>query len=407
MRYELIDIKIKKPGQQIKDRITDKFGSVEQFSHAIGLYEASILQYLSHAHLGSDTFKIKTTQAFGIDFNSLYVSEVDQIRHYTSTISQYIEEYNKMSDVLILEKLKTISIKRGLLEDYAIICRCFSYYYMNRGNIDRAISYIELAANYMRGKENIDRFGLYLSDLIWMKSLDPVKTPLNKLIDEFTLTIKKVKGPLTNGHMNFNLGRTYLALDNYQKSEHYLNKAFDYLQDDYHLAMIHLTLGDLYTKASQSSLAFKACQEAEKLSNNNPEILMRVNENYAQHYYQTLDLVRARAYINTIFSIQNSQITSKNHDFLYTFSKIMIPYDNGKSLIKISKRILKEIPYDYLYMVNHLHRLDVILETYAIDQIFIHELLALYKNFYRTHKYEAHIKEGIKQIIGTLYIKSI
>lgn len=87
------------------------------------------------------------------------------------------------------------------MEDYAIVCRCFAHFYWNQGKRDRGLAYIEVAANIMRNKDNIDRFGLYLSEYLWMKVAYFKKSIQSKELNEFDKTIEKVQGPLTTGYM--------------------------------------------------------------------------------------------------------------------------------------------------------------------------------------------------------------
>lgn len=132
-KYSLKDIEIKTPGLQLRDKIIDKYGSISNFANEINLYESSINQYLFNKDLGSSTFKIRTAYAFNEDFNKLFLSENEQIRIMTSTISWYIQDYNQYQDINIFEKLKKICLEKELMEDYAIVCRCFAHFYWNQG----------------------------------------------------------------------------------------------------------------------------------------------------------------------------------------------------------------------------------------------------------------------------------
>lgn len=404
-RFQLSDIVIKTPGMQIRDKILQRYGTLEAFAEAIDLYESSISQYLSSKNLGSTTFKIRTTQAFGQDFHKLYLTEQEQIRHFTSTVSWYIEEYNRLKDIHILERLKKLAIEKELLEDYAIVCRCFAYYYRNQGKRDRSLAYMELAVNYMRGKENIDRFGLYLSDLIWMKIPDVSKTSLAKLLEEFHGTVKQVKGPLTTGHMYYNLGQVYLALGELDKCKENYLRVFDYLQDPQTLARLHLSIGEVEARLGDDEAALACCRSAEAMLDGGDEAMRLVYRGYAQYYLGKGQPVAAEPYADRMFENPAWRVSSTEHDFITPYAAVKVALGKSGQLVSLVQGLLEEIDLGYLYTINHLGLLDEALERYGYPPEVLTRIKRVVMTHLKNHRLDDDSRNMLKRLLGSLSVK--
>ncbi len=405
IKFELSEIVIKSPGMQIRDKIVETFGSVERFAKEIQLYETSINQYLSSRNLGSTTFKIRTMQAFGCNFNDLYMTETEQIRYFTSTVSWYIESYNQLKDIEILEKLKKLTIERELMEDYAIICRCFAYYYRNQGKHDRALSYIELAVNYMRGKKNIDRFGLYLSDLMVMKLPFTGRSGMSKLLEEFYSTLDRVEGPLTKGHMYSNLAQTYFEFGDVSKCIENLTKALEYLKDPLTAARIRIRIGDAHKRLGEWEAAFKNLEMAEALLDPEDETIRFVYEGYALYYLENGSLTLADKFSDAIFNNGSWFVSSSENHFIETVAAVKVSVSKEEDLLEIFDKLLKELHLGYLYALHHLSHFDGVLEKYEFSETQLSKMRELIiKKILKKRLSEDH-KNMLKQILGTITIK--
>lgn len=400
----LNEIKIKTPGLQIREKIIEKFGSVKAFAEEIGLYESTIDQYLSSKNLGSSTFKIRTMKAFGMDFNDLYMSDEQQVRYLTSTISWYINDYNQFKDIMIFDKLKQICLQRKLYEDYAIVCRCYAHYFMNQGKKDRAHAYIEVAANSMRGRENIDRFGLYLSELIYMKGKDVSKSVFNKLLVEYNQIIKKVKGPLTKGHMYSNIGSVFESLGDYEKSKLYYKKVFDYHKDSKSRALIYMHMGNVEKTLGNNEKALLNYRKAEKLLSLEDDFIKYVYDEYALYYLKAGDVKKAEKYIDKIFSKESWKISSLNHSFLLTFARIKILLKKENEIINVVKKLLNEIGSGYIYIIKHLSLIEEIAMLKYEDDKLLKKLNKIIVDYYLNNDIEEKYKAALKKILGCISI---
>jgi len=90
---------------------------LENAAHHLGLYKNTLEQYLRSSKLGSDSFKIKLTKLYNVDFDSLYLSPTQQI-------SACVQEAYKQFDVLprndlnLLEEVKQAASKYDHLKEY-------------------------------------------------------------------------------------------------------------------------------------------------------------------------------------------------------------------------------------------------------------------------------------------------
>jgi len=144
------DVILKSPGIQIKEKIENQYGSIEEFSSEFNLYPDTVKQYLYSKSLGSSSFKVKLTLALNSDFHNLYDSEEEQIKKYVKNLTENIQRYNKKSDVDLMEKLKKICFEREMLYEYISVCRVYGMYYYNMNKLDRAIAYMDLVIDYLK-----------------------------------------------------------------------------------------------------------------------------------------------------------------------------------------------------------------------------------------------------------------
>ncbi len=404
-KIALSDVIIKSPGVQIREKILEKYDSIKNFADAIDLYESSINQYLSSKSLGSSTFKIRTINALKTEFDDLFKTDEEQIRDLTSKVSWYIDEYNLEKDILIFEKLKKIVLERELMEDYAIVCRCYAHYYMNIGLYDRAYAYIDVAVNTMRDKAFKDRFGLYLSDLISMKVTTLNKGVLKKLMDEVLAVIKEVKGPLTKLKIYMNIADAYFKLSEYKLSEDYYNKAFKYVDNDKSKSLLYVSLGNVEKAKSNYDSAFKYYTSAENLLVEDDSIMKYIYDEFALYYYEKDMLDEAENYIDKVFLSEGYDISYSNNTRLDTYFKIKLKLNKEDDLLFIIERLINEIKLGYIYGVSQLEKLDEILESSITSEYLNKKITKLIKNYYKTNDLKEKYSKALKQILGTLSLK--
>lgn len=406
MKFQLSEIVIKTPGVQLREKIIEKYGSIRAFADAIDLYESSIVQYLSSKKLGSSTFKIRTMNAFETDFNDLFRSDEDQIRYFTSQVSWYIEEYVYKEDIEILEKLKMICLEYGLLEDYAIVCRSYAHFYMNQGKYNRAKAYIDVAVNTMRDRENIDRFGLYLSDKILIEAADMTRPEFRKIVEEFNSTLEQVKGPLTRGHMYANLGQAYFDLGEYQLSKKMFEHVFQCHEDNKSQSFVFLRLGDIEKALNHHDAAFGFYKKAETLLDKSDETIYYVYDEYAAYYLSKGMLTEAEAYIDRIFNNSQWKISASKSNKLDTYIRVKLACNKEDAVIDIIHRLMGEIKESYIYAMHHLSLIDSLISTVEMTEGCLERISRQIISFYKNYTVDEDDTKMLKQLLGSIVLTS-
>lgn len=404
MKLQLSDITIKTPGAQIKEQILEKYGSIKNFADEINLYESSITQYLSSKNLGSSTFKIRTTNAFKKDFNELYKNDEVQIRELTTKLGWYIELYILKEDIEILEKLKMITLEYELLHDYAIVCRAYSHFYMNQGKEDRAKAYIDVALNTVRDKGNMDRYGLYLSDRILFEAEDMSRSEFRKSEEEFFKVLKKVKGPLTTGHMYMNMGRAYYKLGLLAESKKMIEQVFDYHKDARSRGFINIWLGDIEKKNNRMDLALDYYREAEKLLSTEDDLLYYVYDEFASYHFNKGNLKKAEWFVNQIFNDENWKIVSTKHYKLNAFVDIKSACNKESEIVEVINRLLEELKEGYVYNRHHLFVAGEIFQRAKLKDETLKTLGRNIIKFIKLNKLEKEELELSKQLLGSILL---
>jgi len=402
MRFQLKDIVIKSPGVQLRERILEQYGSIKNFADAIGLYESSITQYLSSKKLGSSTFKIRTMNAFKMDFNELYKSDAEQVRYFSDLISWYIDEYVYKDDVEILDKIKMLAIEKELYEDYAIICRAYAHYYMNQGKVDRARAYIDVALNSVRDKDNIDRIGLYLGDQIMMKAGDMNRNEFRKAVEEFYEVLKKVSGPLTNGHMRMRLGKVYFYLEAYEDARRIFKEVLKYHKDARSRSFVYMWLGDAEKRLLNFDQALSYYREAEKLLDAEDDMVYYVYDEFALYYLHNENYKKAEMYVDEIFDDELWKISATKHSKLKTFILVKIACGKENEIVKVINRLLDEIKDGYIYNFHHFAVVGEQLQHTGIKNETLKAIGREIISFSRSNAMDSGDEKLIQQLLGCL-----
>lgn len=405
IKYELSDIKLKTPGVQIRDKILEKYGSIKDFAEAIDLYESSIHQYLSSKTLGSSTFKIRTTRAFELDFNDLFETDEEQVNRFVSTVSEYIDEYNQLEDIKILDSLKKLVLEREYFEAYAVVCRCYAYYYYNQGMMDRAFAYIDVAVNTMRGRENVDRFGLYYSDMILMKSNHFTSSEFRKIKKEFNEIIERVTGPLTTGHMFRNVAKAYYRVGDLKSSWKFYKKVLDYHHDDKSISFIYMCLGDIKRDLKEIEEAWKYYQASEKLIDSDDLDIFHVYDEYAKYHIYKGDYESAELYINKIFDKKSWQIASSDHDFIETFNHIKFKQCQLEDIRRVLLRLLEDLNSGFIYASHQIRKFGETMINVECSKGFTRQLIKDVINYFNKETLTAENQKVLKVLLGDLILK--
>jgi tetratricopeptide (TPR) repeat protein len=399
------DIVVKSPGVQIRERIIEKYGEIKTFSEKINLYDSSIEQYLSCKNLGSSTFKIRLTNEMGKSLNELYLSDEDQIRKITTSISEYIELYNQRKDMELLEKIKEICIKREMIEDYAIVCRCYAQYFYNQKKIDRALAYMQLSVNYLRGREPIDRFAIYLSELIVIEAENGSKSKLFKWITECLNLLDQVIDPEEAGVILLNLGLAQKKFGNYSDARGYILKAISYLKSSRKLGFAYRCLGETEKLESNYELAYNHYLKAENYLESKDVLRIALDNEIALYHYTRHEFDVAESYIDQVIQKSKNCLSSTDNSYIITFTLVKSKMGKDEEIIREVRNLLQEISSNYIYAVQHIKLLEKIIEIRQEDRKFIGKIRDVLIQFYSSHDVDQDYDEAIKIILGRIMIE--
>lgn len=405
IKYELDDIVLKTPGMQLKEIILDKYGSLSAFAEEINLYESSIVQYLSQKQLGSTTFKIRLTQALDKDYHELYKTEVEQIREFTYWVSWYYYLYKKKSDILILDRLKEMTLSHGMLEEYAVVCRCYAYYFYFQDKKDRAYAQIDIAVNTMKGIDNIDRFGLYLSDMVMMKAEELDSATFKKVKDEINQVLKNVKGPLTRGHINYSLALNYLDMGKYEKSEVLLLKVLEYHKEKESRSIVYLKLGDIKKKQGFPDEALEYYQMAESMLGPTDDRNILIFIEYAKYYLKHGDKMKAEKYLDRIMKDTTWRISSSKNDYLRAYADVKIALNKEEDMLPLLSSVLEDVRTEFIFTLHHLKKFSTVIEKNQFSDNLLSEISDRVADFVIADKIDVEAEKLLKQILGSILIR--
>ncbi|MGX8795398.1 tetratricopeptide repeat protein [Fusibacter sp. JL298sf-3] len=406
MKYALSDIVIKSPGVQLREKIVAKYGSIEAFADAIDLYASSVRQYLSSKTLGSSTFKIRLMRAFDADFHDLYADEATQIRQWTSQVSWTIDTYVFKGDSQLLEKLKMLTLDYGLMEDYAIVCRCYAHFYHNQGENSWAKAYIDVAVNTMRDRANIDRFGLYLSDQLLFTAEEMPRQAFRKSVDCFEETVVQVVGRVTKCQMYANLGQAYFKLGQFEDSREAFSKALDIADVVDSKCFLYMRLGDVAKATGDQELAFRYYEKAAAHIEKKGDLLYYVYDEFAAYYLSKGLLTEAASAIDRVFDDASWTISASKHRKLETYLKIKLTCGDSEAVVKVVRRLLDEIKEGYIYTLHHLSTLARLIEVLDMPTSCLKRISKDIVRYVRRYAVDDESRRVLKQILGSILIQT-
>lgn len=399
------DIVIKSPGLQIREKILDKYGTLKTFADQIGLYESSIDQYLTTKNLGSSTFKIRIIQEMGTDFNSLFLSDEEQIRKMALEISDNIELYNQKKDMDVLEKIKDICIRRELIEDYAIVCRCYAHFFFNQGKTDRALAYIHLAVNYLRGRQPIDRFALFLSEMVVMEAVSASRSKLSKWISECLALSDQIKNPLNMGHILVNLGIMHKNVHEYGQARIFFFKALGIFITDPLIAYVHRHIGEIEKLEQNYDKAYEHYLIADQMLLEKDTARAFLFNEFSLYHYHRGNLQEAELFIDKIFKQLKQRLSSSDNTFLVTFTLVKSALHQDEQVLQEIKNVLEEIKLDYIYALHHIKLIEDVIEIRKQDIMFLKKINALIIKYYESHELDTDHSDAIKMVLGRLMLE--
>lgn len=166
-KLKLEDITILNEGQQIKRKIEEKYGSIKDFYEIEKPTELSlkaIRNYCSFDKITSTNLKILMLKLLNEGWDEIIISDVEQIKDIVSKIYRDIRLYNEDEDYALLEKVRALCFKFGLINETALMLRCLAKHFYFRNNNMETLKYYNEAINLIENI-NIDTLIIIMVEL--------------------------------------------------------------------------------------------------------------------------------------------------------------------------------------------------------------------------------------------------
>jgi len=152
------DIEFLNEGQQIKKKIEEKYGSIKDFYETEKPTELSlkgVRNYCGYNKITSATFKFLMLRTLDEGWDELVSDDAGQIKNYVIKICRDIMLYKEDKDYALLEKVRALCVKFGLINETALMIRCLGKHFYYRNDIIKTLEYYNEALNLV-DKKNID-----------------------------------------------------------------------------------------------------------------------------------------------------------------------------------------------------------------------------------------------------------
>ncbi len=152
------DIEFLNEGQQIKKKIEEKYGSIKDFYETEKITELSlkaVRNYCGFNKISSPTFKCIMLRTLDEGWDELICDDAGQIKNFAIKIYRDIMLYKEDKDYALLEKVRALCVKFGLINETALMIRCLGKHFYYRNDIIKTLEYYNEALNLV-DMENID-----------------------------------------------------------------------------------------------------------------------------------------------------------------------------------------------------------------------------------------------------------
>lgn len=397
------DIILLTPGQQIRNIIFQKYTSLDIFAEEIGLYTSSLKQYLKSRKLGSNAFKIKLTQALEMGYDEIVKTEEEQVEKYVNDLSKNIKIYNKKEDILVFEKVKDLCLQYELIQELAMIFRCFAWHYFYRNETDKAIEKMKTAINYMKNKKNHEYMIKYMGELAGIYTRSHKDCESEKLLLEIDAVLKNNNFKTNIMYSVYhNLAVSYFNMKKEKLAVKMYEKSLQYAVHSHQKALSLLGIGMIYKREKKYDLAIKHFNDALHNLDKNDTYINYVYNSFAELFREKKEYEKACFYIDKIFNDVKENVLSILDRFFLTFIQIRVEMGREDEIIEKFFDIIEKnseciFIYGFVESIEHLIRLEKNNKPF-LDKVRIGFIRIIKKNRIR----DSRIVEQLKKYIGEI-----
>lgn len=407
MKYLTVDeIKVYTPGKLIKKIITERNMTIDEFCKSKnGRYWISpctVKQYLRNN--GTKKFRWIAANRLNISIAELEKTPQEQIKNYVEEILKNKSYYR--TQLNILNKIKELCFQYNMTVEAAKITREIGIYYYKKGELEKSLSYIEIAIDMMKGLENQDQeefFDYVLDKAIIYYRMSDLDESL-KTYRALENSKKYVKSDRILYKYYYNYSIVLMDRGMIDKSIDKLNKAIHYTENNhYKIAQIYNNLGICYDMLNNFELSIEHYKKA--LFYHSPEKHHIVYNNLAMLYNKLNMQNDALGFATKTLNAVDEQ-DEKYLNYYQTYFEILINMGKiDECFNRIIKKIniLKHIKTNNNRILSFLNWVVVMLEKYnnyvvckQVEKI-IYDLISGCKNN------ESEYCKKLFEFLGRLY----
>lgn len=332
MKLTLQDIVILHEGQQVRKKIEEKYGTLQNFyesGDSEGLSLKAIRNYCSSSIVESKNFKLLLIEKLGIGWNQFVLSEIDQVYKFVKDISENIHIYTADEDYEVLNSVSQLCVKHDLLEQKIKMKRNFAWYYYQRGNNVTDISIYrqaieELPEIYVDTKIMLH---VELADRLY-RERDTEATLQYNIAKEYT-----AKANVTASGLYMYYNRYGIMLNQcrkHQEARNHFENALEYAlinnETTTQIGAIIMAIGSTYKREKKYNEAKEYYLNALKhFDANDAPGLGSILNNLSDIYLKLGDIKKAIEYIEQAMNLLRKQgITSKYLLCVETYAEIKL-----------------------------------------------------------------------------------
>lgn len=282
----------------------------------------------------------------------LVVSEHRQISEKVEIITKNIKDYNRESDLAVLENLKDICIKEKMNIEMAKMYRNIGMYHFYANNYDKATISMQLAVDILRRENSTNLLVEYYSELGLIYFYNHEYLYAKRYHEEAESLL--VQAPEISKSAKYNHYLRYGVLlsnmHDYSRSKLMLEKALLFAEDDKDTGMIIMNIGLLYKRQKDLKAALRYYSKALCLmDDSNLKIKGIVYNNIAEVYKILGQYDKALSYINKAFNCILDNDLSRLFIFFNTFAEIKILMGEREAVLDEFLDLLSKVKDFHLY----------------------------------------------------------
>ncbi len=351
------DIKIKSQGKQIKEKILEKFNSLDEFANLIDLYPDSLRRYLRSAKM-PNSFKLKLVNKLNMGYDEIVLSDIQQITGLVENVFENIEAYRDEKDIKVLKRLKELCLENNMSLEIAKMNRNISIYYYNKKDMGFAIEYMRWAIGGVKNDYDFLVSSMSLLGLMYFFKHDYSKS--KDILEKAEVFLPKLKDNSMLFYYYYRRGVLYSCMyaedpEKIEVSKKMFVEALSFAKENFQLGFAIMNIGLVYGKQGIVCKKQDTFQKAIKYYNEALEIFEEdfnksvVYNNLADVYKLIGNYEKALHYIKQAFKYLGDKDISKSFIYYQTYVQIKILKGESKQIIEKLKELLERVDDFFIY----------------------------------------------------------